>query len=77
MKVFEETVSIPVRWTFSAEGSVLRSTVTCGYQGEIHKSRLKVIGPDGRVYSEWAVGTRAYGMKKFNNVIRALASGVK
>jgi len=77
MKVFEETVTIPIEWKYTSDGTTLRSTVTCGYQGEIHRGVLKVIGPTGAVYSEWSVSTRTYGRKKFSKVIAAMCSGVK
>lgn len=75
MKTFEDTVEVPVEWTFCSDGRTLRSTVVCGFQGEIYKGQLKVICSNGSTYSEWTVDSRDKGMKKFKNVLRELLRG--
>lgn len=72
MKTFEDSIKIPIKWSFSCDGQILRSTVVGIYQAEIYKGVLTIITYGGINVGTYKVGTRRYGMIKARKVLSQL-----
>lgn len=69
MKIYEDKVFIPIKWTFCSDGQTLRSSVVGGYQAEIFKSVLTIIDINGQRISSKCCNSRKVGMQMARNQI--------
>lgn len=75
MKVFKDTISIPIKWTFACDGQTLRSTVVGTYQAEIFKGVLTIRDVSCQLCTKYNVSSRRYGMIKARNMLRSWIGG--